>query len=110
MENWPFKCPQPRVGSNLGAPEWRWLVVPASDSGSGRGGARTPEELRSQLGFLEDEVNELRRRLVESPVHSRGVEQRLAETQRSLAAVTSQNERLAQTLREARDQIMTLKE
>ena len=35
---------------------------------------------------------------------------RLADTQRSLAAVTSQNERLAQTLREARDQIMTLKE
>src|SRR6185503_17672673 len=46
----------------------------------------------------------------DSPMHSRAVEQRLAETQRSLAAVTSQNERLAQTLREARDQIMTLKE
>ena len=43
-------------------------------------------------------------------MHSRAVEQRLADTQRSLAAVTSQNERLAQTLREARDQIMTLKE
>ena len=43
-------------------------------------------------------------------MHSRAVEQRLAETQRSLAAVTAQNERLAQTLREARDQIMTLKE
>ena len=42
--------------------------------------------------------------------HSRAIEQRLAETQRSLAAVTAQNERLAQTLREARDQIMTLKE
>jgi proteasome-associated ATPase len=40
----------------------------------------------------------------------RGVELRLADTQRSLAAVTSQNERLAQTLREARDQIMKLKE
>src|SRR4051794_19085263 len=79
-----------------------------SESGSSR--SRTPEELRSQLGFLEEEVSELRRRLAESPVHSRAVEQRLAETQRSLAAVTAQNERLAQTLREARDQIMTLKE
>src|SRR4051794_5848703 len=79
-----------------------------SESGSSR--SRTPEELQSQLGFLEDEVSELRRRLAESPVHSRAVEQRLAETQRSLAAVTAQNERLAQTLREARDQIMTLKE
>jgi len=82
----------------------------ASESGSGRAGSRTPEELRSQLSFLEDEVTDLRRRLSEGPVHSRALEQRLAETQRSLAAVTAQNERLAQTLREARDQIMTLKE
>jgi len=84
--------------------------LPASESGQDRPGSRTPEELRSQLGFLEDEVTELRRRLAEGPVHSRAIEQRLAETQRSLAAVTAQNERLAQTLREARDQIMTLKE
>ena len=41
---------------------------------------------------------------------SRGLELRLAEAQRSLAGLTSQNERLAQTLREARDQIMKLKE
>ncbi|HEU5043967.1 MAG TPA: proteasome ATPase [Nocardioidaceae bacterium] len=82
----------------------------ASESGSGRAGSRTPEELRSQLSFLEEEVTDLRRRLSEGPVHSRALEQRLTETQRSLAAVTAQNERLAQTLREARDQIMTLKE
>lgn len=81
-----------------------------SDSESGRARSRSPEELESQLGFLEDEIHDLRRRLAESPVHSRAMEQRLAETQRSLAAVTAQNERLAQTLREARDQIMTLKE
>ncbi|MGZ5415674.1 MAG: proteasome ATPase [Nocardioides sp.] len=81
-----------------------------SDSESGRGRSRSPEELESQLGFLEDEIHDLRRRLAESPVHTRAMEQRLAETQRSLAAVTAQNERLAQTLREARDQIMTLKE
>ena len=46
----------------------------------------------------------------ESRRSARLVEQRLADTQRSLAAVTAQNERLAQTLREARDQILTLKE
>ena len=80
----------------------------ASESGPGR--SRSPEELHAQLGFLEDEVTELRRRLAESPVHSRAVEARLAETQRSLAAVTAQNERLAQTLRDARDQILTLKD
>jgi proteasome-associated ATPase len=89
--------------------------LPASESGQDRPGSRASEglgreELRSQLGFLEAEVTELRRRLADGPVHARGIEQRLAETQRSLAAVTAQNERLAQTLREARDQIMTLKE
>jgi len=63
--------------------------LPASESGQDRPGSRTPEELHSQLGFLEDEVTELRRRLAEGPVHSRAIEQRLAETQRSLAAVTA---------------------
>ncbi|MGH3509647.1 MAG: proteasome ATPase, partial [Nocardioidaceae bacterium] len=81
----------------------------ASESSSDRG-SRTPAELVSQVGFLEDEVRDLRRRLADSPVHSRALDQRLTETQRSLAAVTAQNERLAQTLREARDQITTLKE
>jgi proteasome-associated ATPase len=80
-----------------------------SASGSG-GSGRAPEDWRAQVGYLQDEVEELRRRLVESPGSSRLVEQRLADTQRSLAAVTAQNERLAQTLREARDQILTLKE
>ena len=88
--------------------------MPASESGQDRSGSSQSgagrDELRSQLGFLEDEVTELRRRLAEGPVQSRVIEQRLAETQRSLGAVTAQNERLAQTLREARDQIMTLKE
>jgi len=84
--------------------------VSAADSGAGQSRGRSQEELLSQLGFLEEEVHDLRRRLAEGPVHSRALEARLAETQRSLAAVTAQNERLAQTLREARDQIMTLKE
>ncbi len=77
--------------------------MPTSD-GPGR------EELASQVRFLEAEVADLRRRLQDAPGHTRGIELRLADTQRSLAAVTSQNERLAQTLREARDQITKLKE
>ncbi len=64
----------------------------------------------SQVRFLEAEVTDLRRRLSDGPLQPRGLELRLADTQRSLAAVTAQNERLAQTLREARDQITTLKE
>ncbi len=68
------------------------------------------EELNSQIRFLEAEVIDLRRRLTDFPGASRAIEQRLSDTQRSLSAVTTQNERLAQTLREARDQIVTLKE
>ena len=41
---------------------------------------------------------------------TRGLEFRLAETQRSVSALSAQNERLASTLREARDQITTLRE
>src|SRR5919112_5902790 len=81
-------------------------VSGSSSSGSGR----PPEDWQAQVSYLEDEVNDLRRRLLESPGSSRLVEQRLADTQRSLSALTAQNERLAQTLREARDQILTLKE
>src|SRR3954468_3277556 len=73
-------------------------------------GGRNPEELMSQVRFLEAEVADLRRRLNDAPSGSRGLELRLADAQRSLSAVTSQNERLAQTLREARDQITKLKE
>ncbi|MDX6367583.1 MAG: proteasome-associated ATPase [Nocardioidaceae bacterium] len=68
------------------------------------------DELRSQVGYLEAEVAELRRRLLDSPQATRFLEQRLADVQSSVASLTAQNERLVSTLREARDQIMTLKE
>src|SRR6188508_3369881 len=80
------------------------------EKSSGAAGGRTPDELSEQVQFLESEVTDLRRRLSDAPGHSRGLELRLADTQRSLSAVTAQNERLSQTLREARDQIMKLKE
>ena len=59
---------------------------------------------------LQDEVEALRRRLTESPRHLRALEERIADLQTNLAAVTTQNERLVTTLKEARDQIVTLKE
>lgn len=81
--------------------------------GEGTGSHRSPsrEELEEQVRYLEDEVHDLRRRAVDVPGGaSRSLEMRLADAQRSLAAVTAQNERLASTLRDARDQIMKLKE
>ncbi|WP_028660900.1 proteasome ATPase [Nocardioides insulae] len=79
------------------------------------GGGRSPEEIASHVRLLEAEIDDLRRRLLERAEgvvgqETRGLELRLAETQRSLAAVTAQNERLAETLRDARDQITKLKE
>jgi proteasome-associated ATPase len=73
-------------------------------------GGQTRDELMAQVGLLQSEVADLRRRLLHSPSSPRGLELRLAEAQRTLSATTSQNERLAGTLREARDQILKLKE
>ncbi|WP_082606228.1 proteasome ATPase [Nocardioides sp. Root190] len=78
---------------------------------SGNHGSASQQELEDQVRFLEDEIRALRRRAAETPgASARTIESRLADTQRSLAAVTAQNERLASTLRDARDQIMKLKE
>jgi len=52
----------------------------------------------------------LRRKLAESPRQVRVLEERLHEAQANLAAVTGQNERLVATLKEAREQIVALKE
>ncbi len=79
-----------------------------TDTGAEQG--PTTAQLLNQVSFLEAEVADLRRRVADAPGSSRALDQRLLDTQRSLAAVTSQNERLATTLREARDQIITLKE
>ncbi|MGH8870174.1 MAG: proteasome ATPase [Actinomycetes bacterium] len=72
--------------------------------------AQQADELAAQVAFLEEEVGVLRRRLAESPRHTRAADDRLADVQARLASVTAQNERLVATLKEAREQILTLKE
>ncbi|KDN81531.1 proteasome ATPase [Kitasatospora cheerisanensis] len=64
----------------------------------------------AQVSYLEQEIAVLRRRLADSPRGSRVLEERIVELQTNLAGVTAQNERLVATLREARDQIVALKE
>src|SRR5580692_5565253 len=68
------------------------------------------KSLTAQISFLDEEIAVLRRRLADSPRQVRLLEDRLRETEGSLSGVTAQNERLATTLREARDQIVALKE
>ena len=72
--------------------------------------ASEPTELQRQIQFLEEETALLRRRLQDSPRQVRVLEERLLETKGQLAQALSQNERLAATLREAREQIIALKE
>ncbi len=72
--------------------------------------AEQVSELTAQVSYLEEEVAVLRRKLTDSPRAVRGLEERLLEAQQSLAAATGQNDRLVGTLREARDQIVALKE
>ncbi|CAN5565733.1 hypothetical protein BH24ACT4_BH24ACT4_02270 [soil metagenome] len=68
------------------------------------------KELREQAAALEEEVLVLRRRLQDAPKRVRTLEERLLETKGQLAQAVSQNEKLAYTLREARDQISSLRE
>jgi proteasome-associated ATPase len=79
---------------------------------SGRASRHDDEvkSLTAQISFLDEEIAVLRRRLADSPRQARMLEDRLRETESSLSGVTAQNERLAATLREARDQIVALKE
>jgi proteasome-associated ATPase len=66
--------------------------------------------LTTKISFLEEEVAALRGRLADSPRQARLLEERLREAEASLAAITGTNERLTGTLRDARDQIVALKE
>ncbi|GAA3049160.1 proteasome ATPase [Kitasatospora albolonga] len=72
--------------------------------------ARGSDDPAAQVSYLEQEIAVLRRKLADSPRNSRILEDRIVELQSNLAGVTAQNERLVSTLREARDQIVALKE
>jgi proteasome-associated ATPase len=68
------------------------------------------EELREQAMTLEEEVAFLRRKLQDAPKRVRTLEERLLETKGQLSQAISQNEKLAYTLREAREHIAALRE
>ena len=87
----------------------------ARDDAEGRSGRsarpdKDSHDLTTQLAFLEEEVAMLRRKLADSPRHVRQLEERLNEAQANLSGVVNQNERLVVTLKEAREQIVALKE
>jgi len=67
-------------------------------------------EIREHSADLEEEVSTLRRKLQEAPKRVRTLEERLLETKGQLSQLTSQNEKLTYTLREAREHISALRE
>jgi proteasome-associated ATPase len=75
---------------------------------AGRHGRERAELLRA-LRAMEDEVGVLRRRLAEAPSRVHGLERRVDQLQATLEATSTQNERLVRTLKDAREQIVTLR-
>ncbi len=71
---------------------------------------RDVASLVSQVSFLEEEVTALRRRVTDGPRQTRALEERLAEAEGRASFLSERNDRLADTLREAREQLLTLRE
>ena len=69
----------------------------------------TADVLRAQVIVLEEEVGHLRHKLIDAPKRMRALEERLLETKGQLAHLTSQNEKLTYTMREAREHIASLR-
>ena len=67
------------------------------------------ETLRAQINALTDELDRLRERISSHPHDIAMLERRLADARSDARTTSANNERLATTLREARDQIISLK-
>ena len=67
------------------------------------------ETLTAQIGALKDELDRLRERVSSHPHDIAMLERRLADARTDARTTAANNERLAATLREARDQIVSLK-
>jgi len=71
---------------------------------------REVSELQGQLKLLEEELALTRRKAEMAPKRIHELEKRLTETSNELHSARDNNERLASTLREAREQLVAMKE
>ncbi|MGY1728134.1 proteasome ATPase [Geodermatophilus sp. SYSU D01062] len=71
---------------------------------------RDVSALLSQISYLEEEIALLRRKVADSPRQVRALEERIAEAEGRAAFLSERNDKLAGTLRDAREQLLTLKE
>ncbi|MBA0125813.1 proteasome ATPase [Haloechinothrix sp. YIM 98757] len=86
---------------------------PTDTSGTTRDAAtdsELAEEQARQIRFLEEEVALLRRRAAGSAQSDRVLEQRLAEASERINQLTERNNKLVETLRDARSQLLALRE
>jgi proteasome-associated ATPase len=74
-----------------------------------RGAYEDRESLIAQIAALRDEIDRLRERVSSHPHDIAMLERRLADARSDARTAAANNERLAATLREARDQIVSLK-
>jgi proteasome-associated ATPase len=81
-----------------------------SQSGPEHGYLQSPAALSAQIRVLNDEVAQLRRRLAVAPMDTRPLERQLSESLTRINGLTERNEKLVITLREARSQLLQLKE
>ena len=81
----------------------------AQQPGTGLTG-QTSAQLSAQVRALHDEIAQLRRRLAVSPSDTRPLQRQLAESEARLATLSERNEKLVITLRDARTQLLQLKE
>jgi proteasome-associated ATPase len=81
-----------------------------ADSGPEEGYRQTPAQLSAQIRVLNDEIAQLRRRLAIAPTDTRPLERQLTESANRINALSERNEKLVVTLRDARSQLLQLKE
>jgi proteasome-associated ATPase len=85
--------------------------VPAEElEPGGIGELDDPDTLAAELKYLREEVELLRRRAETAPTRIRVLEERLLETKGQLQSALSQNAKLTDTLRAAREQLTVLRE
>src|SRR5512132_3854594 len=84
-------------------------------------GSNGPDEMRarrerdvsallSQISYLEEEIGLLRRKVADSPRQVRALEERIAEAEGRAAFLSERDDKLAGTVRDAREQLVVLKE
>ena len=81
-----------------------------SATGGSTGYGQTPAQLLAQIRALNDEIALLRRRVAVAPTDVRPLQRQIADAESRISNLGERNEKLITTLRDARTQLLQLKE